>query len=453
MNLHLVGPIGGVTRRLQRQYELVSFVSGGTYGEVWKAVRKVPDASLARRGSTGELEHPFYAVKKIKALPASHDAQEEISAGKSAMNSAINKPAKSTSASSQLLGVSMATLREIKLLKEIGRHPSIIALVDVVIDMESEGVVLVYEYVEMTLAALIARYKTKRVDHSDARRSGRGGSILPRRVMQSVMRQLIEGLRFLHANWVVHRDIKPKNILLARRGDAVGALKIADFGMARIFKSPAKAMAKSESEVVTLFYRAPELLLGAHSYGPAVDVWAAGCVFAECILGHPLFAAKPSLYGSDGHSTSTLGVASSTLRAASSASVKAGESSKRHPRGIPEKPFHANQCDTVFRMLKAPTPVNWPGVERTRHWNKIQRWSTTKPFQRNRLAKVIDCPATSSVLDLLSRMLVLDPTQRVTAIAALGHRFVKRTESVRPKRSKSVDANLMEFKRQKTNPK
>lgn len=423
MNSHLLGAMPGhcFSRRLQREYELMSFISDGTYGEVWKAVRKVADTALIGRGSAHEIEHPFYAVKKLKPLPA------KTSANKTEESSSTDAP--NTNAQNPLLGVSMATLREIKLLKEIGRHPNIIALVDVVIDLESEGVALVYEFEEQTLKTLIARYKSTGIGHHCSRRS------MPRRVLESVMRQLTKGLAFLHGNWVVHRDIKPKNILLSRsEGELPGVLKIADFGMARIFKPPAKAMAKTESEVVTLLYRAPELLMGAHKYGPAVDVWAAGCVFAECILGHPLFGAKASLY----EGKPTPGVASS----ASAANHEA----TRHPGGAPKHTFHAGQCDTIFRMLKAPTPATWPGVERTRHWSKVQRWSTSKPFQRNRLAKVLDTPETSSALDLLSHMLELDPTQRVTAMAALSHRFLRRSD---PKKRRMRNTSQIDLKRQK----
>lgn len=127
------------------------------------------------------------------------------------------------------------------------------------------------------------------------------------------MYQMLLGVNFLHENWVVHRDLKPQNVLIAREA---GLAKIGgpparppppltpaltpalppDFGLARLFQAPVRAMAQVERVVVTLWYRAPELLLGARHYTTAVDIWALGCMFAEVrsvAAGWPGFAALP----------------------------------------------------------------------------------------------------------------------------------------------------------------
>jgi cell division cycle 2-like protein len=100
--------------------------------------------------------------------------------------------------------------------------------------------------------------------------------------VKCLMRQLLSAVEYLHDNWVVHRDIKTSNLLFNNRG----ILKLCDFGLAREYSSPIRPMTQM---VVTLWYRAPELLLGATVYGPAIDIWSVGCVFAELLNGKPLF--------------------------------------------------------------------------------------------------------------------------------------------------------------------
>lgn len=93
------------------------------------------------------------------------------------------------------------------------------------------------------------------------------------------MKQILEGLIYLHQQHVIHRDIKGANILISSDGIA----KLADFGLARVFY-PNNKNAQYTNRVVTLWYRAPELLLGSRNYSDTVDVWSLGCVFAEMIL-------------------------------------------------------------------------------------------------------------------------------------------------------------------------
>ncbi|NWH68121.1 CDK2 kinase, partial [Geococcyx californianus] len=101
-----------------------------------------------------------------------------------------------------------------------------------------------------------------------------GGIALP--LIKSYLFQLLQGLAFCHAHRVLHRDLKPQNLLI----NADGAIKLADFGLARAFGVPVRTYTH---EVVTLWYRAPEILLGCKYYSTAVDIWSLGCIFAEMV--------------------------------------------------------------------------------------------------------------------------------------------------------------------------
>lgn len=163
-------------------------------------------------------------------------------------------------------GVNVTALREVKLLREL-KHPHILELLDVW--PSKRGISLVYEYMESDLEKVIR-------DRS---------LVLTGADVKAYLRMVLEGLAHCHARWVVHRDIKPDNFLIAPDG----ALKLADFGLARPFGSPARPYTH---QVFARWYRAPELLYGSTCYGAGVDVWAAGCVFAELLLRRPWFPAE-----------------------------------------------------------------------------------------------------------------------------------------------------------------
>lgn len=105
---------------------------------------------------------------------------------------------------------------------------------------------------------------------------------IPTRDVKSFMYQLLQGMDYCHARGIMHRDLKPQNLLVDKRG----VLKLADFGLARAFMIPLRAYTH---EVVTLWYRAPEILLGQRTYAPPVDMWSIGCIFAELVNRKPLW--------------------------------------------------------------------------------------------------------------------------------------------------------------------
>jgi cyclin-dependent kinase 7 len=166
-------------------------------------------------------------------------------------------------------GLDLSAIREIKYLSEID-HPNIIKLMDVF--TINQSLQLVLEFLDADLEMLI---KNKNIVFSSAD-------------IKSWMIMLLRGLFHCHSMDFLHRDLKPSNLLLASNGE----LKIADFGLARIMGDPRIPMT---NQVVTRWYRAPELLLGAKHYSFGVDIWATGCIFAELMLRTPYFAAETDL--------------------------------------------------------------------------------------------------------------------------------------------------------------
>jgi cyclin-dependent kinase 7 len=166
-------------------------------------------------------------------------------------------------------GINRTALREIKLLQELS-HKNIIGLLDVF--GHRSNVSLVFEFMDTDLEVIIK-------DNS---------IILTPAHIKSYTLMTLEGLEYMHLNWILHRDLKPNNLLLDRRG----VLKLADFGLAKSFGSPGRIYTH---QVVTRWYRAPELLFGARMYGTGVDIWAVGCILAELLLRVPLLPGETDL--------------------------------------------------------------------------------------------------------------------------------------------------------------
>jgi cyclin-dependent kinase 2 len=165
-------------------------------------------------------------------------------------------------------GVPATALREISVLKEV-QHPNIVALRDVFVSFNG-NLYLVFELMECDLKAALDRVS-------------RLGTCLPPAWVKWMLYQVLSGTEACHAHRIVHRDLKPQNILFDRTS---GVLKLADFGLARTYAVPLRPYTH---EVVTLWYRAPEILLGQATYSTAVDIWSAGCIFAEMASGEPMF--------------------------------------------------------------------------------------------------------------------------------------------------------------------
>jgi len=201
------------------RYQKIDKLGEGTYGVVYKA----------QDMETGEI----VAVKRIRL-----DNEEE--------------------------GVPITALREISLLKELV-HPNVVKLYNVL--HSNRTLTLVFEFCKQDLRKYLD--STSR-DH------------VPAGTVRKLLHQLLSGIDFCHAQRVLHRDLKPQNLLINKEGQ----LKLADFGLARAFGIPVRQFSH---EVVTLWYRAPDVLLGSQSYTTAIDMWSVGCIFAEMISGKPLF--------------------------------------------------------------------------------------------------------------------------------------------------------------------
>ncbi|XP_042012606.1 probable serine/threonine-protein kinase At1g54610 [Salvia splendens] len=159
--------------------------------------------------------------------------------------------------------------REILVLRRLN-HPNVIKLEGLVISRMSSSLYLVFEYMEHDLAGLSAAQSANFTEDR----------------VKCYMKQLISGLEHCHSNGVLHRDMKCSNLLI----DNQGILKIADFGLASFFNPESKK--PMTSRVVTLWYRPPELLLGATHYGAGVDLWSVGCVLAELLAGRPILRGR-----------------------------------------------------------------------------------------------------------------------------------------------------------------
>ncbi|OTA60387.1 kinase-like protein [Hypoxylon sp. EC38] len=255
-------------------------------------------------------------------------------------------------------GLPETGLREIQILKDC-THRNIVELREVVVGDDTrriENVFLVLEFLEHDLMSIL----------SDMPEPFLASEV------KTLLLQLASGVAYLHDHWILHRDLKTSNLLLNNRGQ----LKIADFGMARYVGDPAPP--KLTQLVVTLWYRAPELLLGTKTYGAAIDMWSVGCIFGELLTREPLLQGKTEV----------------------------------------------DELSKIFELCGIPTDESWPGFRRLPNARHLRlpksSAANTGPVIRARFPLL-----TTAGCALLTSLLSLNPDQRPTAKEMLQHEFFK----------------------------
>nr|AAC60520.1 p34cdc2 kinase [Caenorhabditis elegans] len=251
-------------------------------------------------------------------------------------------------------GVPSTAVREISLLKEL-QHPNVVGLEAVI--MQENRLFLIFEFLSFDLK----RYMDQ---------LGKD-EYLPLETLKSYTFQILQAMCFCHQRRVIHRDLKPQNLLV----DNNGAIKLADFGLARAIGIPIPVYTH---EVVTLWYRAPEILMGAQRYSMGVDMWSIGCIFAEMATKKPLFQGDSEI----------------------------------------------DELFRIFRVLGTPTELEWNGVE------SLPDYKATFPKWRENFLrdKFYDKKTGKHLLDdtafsLLEGLLIYDPSLRLNAKKALVHPY------------------------------
>ncbi|XP_005368728.1 cyclin-dependent kinase 11B isoform X1 [Microtus oregoni] len=250
-------------------------------------------------------------------------------------------------------GFPITSLREINTILK-AQHPNIVTVREIVVGSNMDKIYIVMNYVEHDLKSLMETMKQP---------------FLPGEV-KTLMIQLLSGVKHLHDNWILHRDLKTSNLLLSH----AGILKVGDFGLAREYGSPLKAYTPV---VVTLWYRAPELLLGAKEYSTAVDMWSVGCIFGELLTQKPLFPGKSDI----------------------------------------------DQINKVFKDLGTPSEKIWPGYNDLPAVKKM----TFSEYPYNNLRKRFGALLSDQGFDLMNKFLTYYPGRRISAEDGLKHEYFRET--------------------------
>ena len=292
------------------QFQAVERLGKGTYGTVYKARKKGCDK--------------FFAIKKIK-------------------NELDNE------------GIPSTALREIAILKKM-KNPNVVNV---------EGIAFNKKHIELCLE--YCKYDLKKLIDSKKHDS----SFYNVKFVKNMMYQLLKGVEHLHSHKILHRDLKPQNILVDDNG---WILKLADFGLSRVYSIPIRPYTK---EVLTLWYRAPEMMLGINNYAIGLDIWSIGCIFVELYLGKPFVMGDSEI----------------------------------------DQLFKLFQIYGTFNELTLPGYKNFPYFDQDfPFWKGIGLKNYLK--QRSHIIPIDD-----TAFNLMEKMLTIDPCKRITCKEALNHPY------------------------------
>ncbi|CAG7786988.1 unnamed protein product [Allacma fusca] len=326
----------------------------------------IPESFLAKQAAAGAAEPPLTRTSRRQSL-------SEIGFGRSETYIKLDKLGEGTYATvfkgrSRLTeslvalkeirleheeGAPCTAIREVSLLKEL-RHANIVTLHDIV--HTEKSLTLVFEYLDRDLKQYMDSC----------------GGVLSINNVKLFLFQLLRGLAYCHKRRILHRDLKPQNLLINERGE----LKLADFGLARAKSVPTKTYS---NEVVTLWYRPPDVLLGTTEYSTPIDMWGVGCIFCEMASGRPLFPG-------------------STVE---------------------------DQLKLIFRTLGTPTDETWSQINTNEEYlaYKFEQWPPEPLVTR---APRLDIEG----VDLLAKFLRYEAKCRISAAEAMQHPYLRKLATV-----------------------
>lgn len=347
------------------RYEIIGYIAAGTYGKVYKARSKAKD-----KAKDEKIEQPvpqLFAIKKFKIdnnsiLKTSHmnmDGQEVLN----------------------YTGISQSAIREMSLCKEIN-NKNITKLIDII--LENKSIYMIFEYCEHDLLQIIHCHSHPEIKP------------IPLKNVKLLIWQILNGVLYLHKNWIFHRDLKPANIMVTN----YGTVKIGDLGLARKFNNPLQSLYTGDKVVVTIWYRAPELLMGARYYTPAIDLWAVGCILAELLSLRPIFK---------------------------------GEEAKFDINNKKLVPFQKNQFLKIIEVLGIPNEYNWKNLSNYPEYLSFQQMISNYSGNTNsNLLNWYKRVGANNKLcyQLLNSLLAYDPSTRTTAENSLQHEFFTESPKV-----------------------